>query len=280
MAYVISGGIIKCEEGARKTRYLSPNNYIFFVLSGKGYCGKQRIQKGAGFFVCRNAYVDYAPSADAPLTLAYFSLEGIDEAHLLMKDGAENAKSFTVIDEEFALKIVNSLLPFGEYRSINESFDTSAAELLLSLASVSKNATTKPRSGKQYVDAAIKFIDDNYNRELKVESIADELGIDRKYLRNLFAQHTGMSTMEYIMKTRMDRAKALLSETDSSVTLVANSVGYRDVLAFSKAFKRVTSCSPTEFRSANEKTPAKPEPVVAEPAKPVKKQRDVPVFIL
>jgi AraC family transcriptional regulator of arabinose operon len=276
MAYVISGGIIKCEEGARKTRYVSPNNYIFFVLSGKGHCGKQRIQKGAGFFVRKNAYVDYTPSADAALTLAYFSIGQMDDSHALMSGDSDSARSFIVIDEEFALKIVSSLLPAGEYKSLGESFDAAAAELLLSLVSVSKNATVKPRSGKQYVDAAIKIIDDNYNRELKVENIAEELCIDRKYLRNLFSQHLGMSTMDYIMKVRMDRARDLLSNSDVSVTLVANSVGYGDVLAFSKAFKRACGCSPTEFRAANANIPV---PVAEEPAKPTKK-REVPVFIL
>ena len=276
MAYVISGGIIKCEEGARKTRYVSPNNYIFFVLSGKGHCGKQRIQKGAGFFVRKNAYVDYTPADDAPLTLAYFSINEMNDSQALMSGDSESARSFIVIDDEFALKIVNTLLPSGEYKSLSESFDAASAELLLSLVSVSKNATVKPRSGKQYVDAAVKIIDDNYNRELKVEAIADELRIDRKYLRNLFSQHLGMSTMDYIMKVRMDRAKDLLSTSDISVTLVANSVGYADVLAFSKAFKRITGCSPSEFRAANANIPA---PVVEEPAKPAKK-RDVPVFIL
>ena len=276
MAYVISGGIIKCEEGARKTRYVSPNNYIFFVLSGKGNCGRQKIQKGSGFFVRKNAYVDYAPADDTPLTLAYFSINEMAEDHALMNGDSENARSFIVIDDEFALNIVNTLLPAGEYKSLSESFDIASAELLLSLVSVSKNATIKPRSGKQYVDAAMKIIDDNYNRDIKVENIADELGIDRKYLRNLFAQHLGMSTMDYIMKMRMDRAKELLSTSDISVTLIANSVGYNDVLAFSKAFKRISGCSPTEFRTANVHISA---PAVEEPAKPIRK-RDVPVFIL
>lgn len=278
MAYVISGGIIKCEEGARKTRYLSPNNYIFFVLSGKGYCGKQKVQKGAGFFVRKNAYVDYTPASDTPLTLAYFSVNEIDPAHVLMDGDTDSARSFTVIDEEFALKIAATLLPEGEYKSINDSFDSASAELLLSLVSVSKNATTKPRSGKQYVDAAIKIIDDNYNHELKVETIAEELGIDRKYLRNLFSQHLGMSTMDYIMKTRMERATLLLAESDASITLVANSVGYYDVLAFSKAFKRALGCSPSEYRiSARAEAQEKAD---AELAKAQKKQREVPVFIL
>ena len=220
--------------------------------------------------------MDYAPADDTPLTLAYFSINEMNEDHALMNGDSESARSFIVIDDEFALNIVNTLLPAGEYKSLSESFDTASAELLLSLVSVSKNATIKPRSGKQYVDAAMKIIDDNYNRDLKVENIADELGIDRKYLRNLFAQHLGMSTMDYIMKMRMDRAKELLSTSDISVTLIANSVGYNDVLAFSKAFKRISGCSPSEFRAANAHVPA---PDANEPARPARK-RDVPVFIL
>lgn len=274
MATIVSGSIIKCSAGAQRVRYVSSGNYLFFVLSGKGQCGRQRLQRGSGFFVASNAYVDYTSSEDEPMKLAYFLLEDINASEPLISEGADGALTLTVIDDEHALKIVNALLPGGEYRSIGEQFDAAAGDLILSLVSLAKRAAAKPRSGKQHVDAAIQYINDNYHRDIKVESIARELHVDRKYLRNLFAKHVGMSTMEYIMKTRIDRAKALLEDKELSVGLVASSVGYRDVLAFSKAFKRAVGVSPTEYRAGAHAKAAEAE------AKQVKRQRDVPVFIL
>lgn len=274
MATIFSGSIIECTAEDKKIKYLSSKNCLFFVLSGKGLCGKHRIQRGAGFYVNRNAYVDYSSSEESPLRLAYFTLEGISDDHPLIQKGTESAVAFTVIDEEYALDIITALLPEKEYRSIGEQFDDAAADLLLSFVTLSKRVSVKPRSGKQHVDAAVKFINDNFHRDIRVESIAEELMIDRKYLRNLFTKYMGMSTMEYIMKTRMDRAKALLGDKESSISLVASSVGYRDVLAFSKAFKRAVGVSPSEYREGSVQKAAEAEKAQT------KRKRDVPVFIL
>ena len=110
-----------------------------------------------------------------------------------------------------------------------------------------------------------------------MEGIAAELGIDRKYLRNLFAEHMGMSTMDYLMKTRMDRAMELLTSSDASVSIIASSVGSKDVLCFSKAFKNFVGVSPTEYRGAPKRpSPKKQEAKVeeAQPTVPQKKKKD------
>lgn len=263
MLKIISGGIVKCHADTKKVKNISSGNYIYFVLDGKGSCGKSKIGKGDGFMVKKDGFIDYSSSSDAPLTYAYFALE-TDELVF------EENSLFSVTDESSALRIITSLFNGNEYVSLGQEFDESAARLLFSLIKLSKNASERPRSGKQHVDAAIKYINDNYNREIRVEKIAEELGVDRKYLRNLFSEHLCMSTMDYIMSTRMQRAKELLESSDSSISLVASSVGYRDVLCFSKAFKAHTGMSPTEYREERK----------TEAAKRARKQKQVPVFIL
>ena len=46
----------------------------------------------------------------------------------------------------------------------------------------------------------------------------------------------------------MNHAKKLLTETDMSITEIANSVGYSDALAFSKAFSSKEKLSPQKYR--------------------------------
>ena len=263
MLKITSGGIVKCHADTKKIKNISASNYIYFVLDGKGTCGKNKICKGDGFIVKKDGFIDYSSSAQEPLTYAYFSFD-TDEATL------EESSLFSVSNVEASVRIVHSLFDKNEYVSLGNDFDESAAHLLFSMIKVSKKASERPRIGKQHVDAAIKYIADNYNRELRVEKIAEELGIDRKYLRNLFAEHLGMSTMDYIMSTRMTRAKELLENSDNSISLVASSVGYRDVLCFSKAFKAYVGISPSEYREEKK----------TEAAKRTRKQKQVPVFIL
>lgn len=57
-----------------------------------------------------------------------------------------------------------------------------------------------------------------------------------------------MSPQEFLMNFRMKRAGDLLIKSPNTITTIAISVGYRDSLTFSKAFKKFYSVSPTIFR--------------------------------
>jgi AraC-like DNA-binding protein len=60
----------------------------------------------------------------------------------------------------------------------------------------------------------------------------------------------GRPPLTYLTECRMDEAEALLSDTDSSIALIAKSVGYADAFGFSAAFKRHRGVSPSAFRAA------------------------------
>ena len=102
---------------------------------------------------------------------------------------------------------------------------------------------------KQNAENIKKFIDENYYKKLTVKSIAEKFFLSKDYIRNLFVKFYGISPKQYIQNIRMERAKALLSETDAPITLIANSVGYDDSLLFSNMFKKYYFVSPKKYRA-------------------------------
>ncbi len=77
------------------------------------------------------------------------------------------------------------------------------------------------------------------SREAKLE--------ERTFLRR-FKSATGLRPTEYVQNLRIEKAKELLQTTRRSVEHIALSVGYRDVTAFRRLFKRDTGLSPADFR--------------------------------
>ena len=59
----------------------------------------------------------------------------------------------------------------------------------------------------------------------------------------------GFSPQNYIVVVRIKRAKELLAIENLSITDIANSVGYADVLAFSKIFRKNVGVSPSAYRA-------------------------------
>ena len=99
-----------------------------------------------------------------------------------------------------------------------------------------------------YVEHAVDYIAANFDKRLKINELADHIGVNRSYLTSSFKKTLGCSPQEYLMNLRIEKAKSLLKNGDIQVSEVAARVGYRDPLAFSKVFKARTGRSPREYK--------------------------------
>ena len=149
------------------------------------------------------------------------------------------------------------------------------------LVSLTGASSTFESSGNKHVDMAKRYIDRNYASPIKVEDIAEEIGVDRKYLRNLFFKYFSVSTKDYITGVRMEKAKELLADKSLAVNEIALAVGYSDALGFSKIFKKHTGVSPSEYRNDPDSASAGTA-VVGKSAKPEESapKEDIKYFLL
>jgi AraC-like DNA-binding protein len=81
-----------------------------------------------------------------------------------------------------------------------------------------------------------------------VSDLCSAIGITQPYLYRIFKEEVGCSPKNYISEYRIKLAKKLLAETEFSVSAIADSVGFKSVLDFSKFFSKRTGVSPTEYR--------------------------------
>ncbi len=97
------------------------------------------------------------------------------------------------------------------------------------------------------------YIDFNYMNKLSVAQIAERVHVDRCYLTRKFRERYGMPIQNYMILTRIDNACKFL-EDGHSVSDAAYMSGYGDVFNFSKMFKRIKGCAPSEYgRSRRDK---------------------------
>ena len=86
-------------------------------------------------------------------------------------------------------------------------------------------------------------------RAIQVTDVAEFVGFTRSYFCASFKKKTGMTPQEYLIQTRIARAKQLLANPDLRIMDIAPQVGYDDPLHFSKAFHRCCGMSPKEYRN-------------------------------
>lgn len=77
--------------------------------------------------------------------------------------------------------------------------------------------------------------------------LAQNLGLSRSHLSRAFAATAGTTLAEYAAVLRIERAKALMRNGDSSMQQIAEQLGFATASAFSTAFRRATGHSPSRF---------------------------------
>ena len=95
----------------------------------------------------------------------------------------------------------------------------------------------------------LKYVTEHIDTpDLKIDDIADAMGMSRSVLYTKIKQQLGMTPIDFVRHVRIMRACELLKDTDESLSSVAFAVGFSDPKYFSKVFKRETGIVPTEYR--------------------------------
>ena len=97
------------------------------------------------------------------------------------------------------------------------------------------------------VRSIVRFINENYWKDISIQEIADRFFINMSYLCQVFKKETGKTLMEYITSLRIGYACRLLQQGEFSVGEVCEKVGYIDYYHFNKVFKRVTGLTPLQY---------------------------------
>ncbi len=92
--------------------------------------------------------------------------------------------------------------------------------------------------------------DARYFEPLGVTEMAHAAGLSRAHFSREFRRAFGESPHAYLLTRRLERAAALLRDTDRSVADICFSVGLRSVGSFTTSFTRTFGRSPTAYRAA------------------------------
>ena len=100
------------------------------------------------------------------------------------------------------------------------------------------------------VDFAIKFIKDNISLPITTVDVAKAVYISTKQLGRIFNEYLGQSPAEYIKMEKNKYICRLLTETNLSLSDIAEAVGFPDVASLIKRFKSIEGITPAKYRSS------------------------------
>ena len=98
------------------------------------------------------------------------------------------------------------------------------------------------------------FINTHISDTLRLEQLADLVGMTPTAFSRFFKLRTGKNLSEYIIDIRLGLAARRLVDTADSVSEICWSCGFNNLSNFNRLFRSRKGCNPTEFREKYQKT--------------------------
>ncbi len=104
------------------------------------------------------------------------------------------------------------------------------------------------KSAAELCSFAAQQIANNYSQSINLDSLAEETHISKSYLIRIFKNFYGTTPYEFLLNTRIKKAKELLLSTALSVCEISEIVGFASSNNFITQFKRICNQSPLQYR--------------------------------
>lgn len=111
--------------------------------------------------------------------------------------------------------------------------------------------STKSKGESNYEDSiqtVKEYIAENLNENLTVGALAEIVNMSSSHFSRIFKRQTGFSPYDYILISRLNRAKYLLQVTDMTVSAIAYEIGFNSESNFIYFFTENEGISPGKFR--------------------------------
>ncbi len=100
----------------------------------------------------------------------------------------------------------------------------------------------------EWVDLITKYIENNYKELLTLQTLADMCHGSPYHLQRTFKRIKGVTPTQYVQNIRIQKAKQYLLKSDIQIEAIAMKVGMSNTSYFITLFKKMTGCTPSEYR--------------------------------
>lgn len=126
-----------------------------------------------------------------------------------------------------------------------------AAIRIADLTARSFNNGNSYTGDSEIIAEAIEYIHNNYTKEINLSRTADAIHVNNTYLSTLFKKEMHISIIDYINDLKLKRAAELLSGTNSSITEISLSCGFRGMSHFARLFSAKYNETPRQYRNSH-----------------------------
>lgn len=237
---------------------------VIFHTGQREYC----VGEGEGIFINCN-HIHEALSADENSDSVYLCMKFVPDLIL----GQANSRIYYRYVEPILYSQQLQAIPLqgekwkteicGMLREIAETYDgqTSGYELKITMKLMeiwlllyeNVSPSLEETAGMSYSDRQRSemlhnFIHENYNEKISLDDIANAAHVSRGECCRLFKRLHRTTPFQYLIQFRLSKSIRLLTETDYSISQIAQQVGFGSSSYYTECFKKELHCTPHKYR--------------------------------
>ena len=121
-------------------------------------------------------------------------------------------------------------------------------EILSIICRANPCGETSPLTNNNLAENISKYIQENFDKNITLKSVAEHFSYRKEYFSVLFKQLNGLGFNQYLTQVRLTQSLKLLVETDKSITEISAECGWNNSNYFSSVFKKELEVSPLTYR--------------------------------
>lgn len=149
-------------------------------------------------------------------------------------------------------KLISCTFPAAEDIALERVYIEELIFLILADAARYKRevAELRPLTSTEHIKRACAYINRHYAEDVTVDRIAESVNLNKNYLIRIFKREMGTTPMKYLLDVRLYFARALLLQTDETVSGIAERCGFNTSSYFIKCFRERYLESPLSYKRA------------------------------
>lgn len=120
--------------------------------------------------------------------------------------------------------------------------------ILLTRNQMLNDASQKEGKADSKINQIVEFFQYSYSQKITLDDVSKKFATNRTTLNSMFNQVYGVSAIAFLNKMRIQNASLMLTNTAMPISDIAERTGFADEAYFSRAYKKMTGKSPSEYR--------------------------------
>ena len=253
-----------CSPNKKKERRVREYYSLHFVIGGKGTlvyeyggeCHEVVLQKGDSFLLYAKEKYEYCPDSNRPWGYQWIDFTEENADDLFSACGYDKEKPFIQVRHfDRVRSALGELIDAYDVSEVQRLRCSGYFLLLVSylIEDMRRTLSSKEESQSkklQRLRNILIYINNNYRRELDVDTVAVDACVSPDYLKHMFSDLLDMPFTEYLNRFRISSACEKIQQSNAiGIEEISAEVGYADPKYFARIFKKIKGVSASEYRN-------------------------------